>query len=229
VHYRNRLNTAIGIGGWAIKPIESHIADAGNKSTIFYKGQLWIRGKYVSEAVGEQEYYKTNGAMTYATAYEAAKSNCLVRCCKDLGMFSELWDKQWLAANTKGGSVKPEPKVNTVNYPAHANRPTQAPNANVSRGGMAESVTGMLAYHEEEFTAKSSGRKMVRGIASVGDITANTINGELRHLLEGLAGKNAMLEYQKTQYGYAVLNVLPATGGEEVYEFPDAPPPEDLF
>ena len=30
--------------------------------------------------------------MVYGKAMEAAKSNALVRCCKDLGIASELWD-----------------------------------------------------------------------------------------------------------------------------------------
>jgi len=35
--------------------------------------------------------------MTYATALEAAKSNALMRCCKDLGIASELWDPSFVA------------------------------------------------------------------------------------------------------------------------------------
>jgi hypothetical protein len=41
--------------------------------------------------------------MSYATAAESAKSNCLVRCCKDIGIASELWDpsftRGWLKRN----------------------------------------------------------------------------------------------------------------------------------
>lgn len=32
--------------------------------------------------------------MVYGKAMEAAKSNALMRCCKDLGVASELWDPQ---------------------------------------------------------------------------------------------------------------------------------------
>ena len=39
-------------------------------------------------ARGEQEFFDPNGV---ATATEACKSNALMRCCKDLGIASELW------------------------------------------------------------------------------------------------------------------------------------------
>lgn len=39
-------------------------------------------------ARGEQEYFDPSGI---ATATEACKSNALMRCCKDLGVASELW------------------------------------------------------------------------------------------------------------------------------------------
>lgn len=32
--------------------------------------------------------------MVYGKAMESAKSNALMRCCKDLGVASELWDPQ---------------------------------------------------------------------------------------------------------------------------------------
>jgi hypothetical protein len=42
----------------------------------------------VAVARGEQEYFDPSGI---PTATEAAKSNALMRCCKDLGVASELW------------------------------------------------------------------------------------------------------------------------------------------
>jgi hypothetical protein len=43
----------------------------------------------VSVARGEQQYFDTEGI---PTAAEGCKSNSLMRCCKDLGIASELWD-----------------------------------------------------------------------------------------------------------------------------------------
>ena len=45
-------------------------------------------GRLVAVARGEQEYFDPNGV---PTAVEACKSNALMRCCKDLGVASELW------------------------------------------------------------------------------------------------------------------------------------------
>ncbi len=47
----------------------------------------------VGIARGEQEFFDQNGI---ATATEAAKSNALMRCCKDLGIASELWDPRFI-------------------------------------------------------------------------------------------------------------------------------------
>jgi len=44
--------------------------------------------RLVAVARGEQEYFDPSGI---ATATEACKSNALMRCCKDLGIASELW------------------------------------------------------------------------------------------------------------------------------------------
>ena len=53
---------------------------------------LYCYGRFVSQAVGEHlmtGYYDNSG---YGTAVESARSNALMRCCKDLGVASELWD-----------------------------------------------------------------------------------------------------------------------------------------
>lgn len=56
-------------------------------------------GQFVAEATGEQMLRQ---GMTRVTAEESAKSNALMRCCKDLGIASELWDptfiNQWCAS-----------------------------------------------------------------------------------------------------------------------------------
>lgn len=44
--------------------------------------------RLVAVARGEQEYFDPSGI---PTATEACKSNALMRCCKDLGVASELW------------------------------------------------------------------------------------------------------------------------------------------
>ena len=46
----------------------------------------------MAQAVGEHTFF--SGNIVYGRAMEAAKSNALMRCCKDLGISSELWDPQ---------------------------------------------------------------------------------------------------------------------------------------
>lgn len=47
----------------------------------------------VSVARGEQDYFSPEGI---PTATEGCKSNALLRCCKDLGVASELWDPRFI-------------------------------------------------------------------------------------------------------------------------------------
>jgi hypothetical protein len=49
--------------------------------------------RLVGIARGEQEYFDPSGI---PTATEACKSNALMRCCKDLGIASELWDPRFI-------------------------------------------------------------------------------------------------------------------------------------
>lgn len=54
---------------------------------------LYAHGRFVAQAMGEHTFYsRTN--LSYGKACESAKSNALMRCCKDLGVASELWDPQ---------------------------------------------------------------------------------------------------------------------------------------
>ena len=49
--------------------------------------------RLVSVARGEQDYFSPDGI---PTASEGCKSNALLRCCKDLGVASELWDPRFI-------------------------------------------------------------------------------------------------------------------------------------
>jgi hypothetical protein len=55
---------------------------------LFLDTKLNAHASLVAIARGEQEYFDPSGI---ATATEACKSNALMRCCKDLGVASELW------------------------------------------------------------------------------------------------------------------------------------------
>lgn len=114
IHYRKRLDDAFGVGGWSLKPLGSTMQAVeikGKPATrIFVQGQLWCEGRFISESVGEDVYYHNNPNDSYATGWEKAKSNLLVRCCKELGLFRELWDKDWLAQNDATPGRAPYPR-----------------------------------------------------------------------------------------------------------------------
>lgn len=52
---------------------------------------LYCHGRFVAQSLGEHVYYSKSN-LQYGRACESAKSNALMRCCKDLGIASELWD-----------------------------------------------------------------------------------------------------------------------------------------
>ena len=86
----------------------------------------------VSIARGEQQYFDPEGI---PTATEGCKSNALMRCCKDLGIASELWDpvfirqfmskhakEVWVVHNATGKKRKiwMRKDVNNIPYPFKA-------------------------------------------------------------------------------------------------------------
>lgn len=92
VHYRRRLNEVFGPGAWALVPRTGYM---NQNDTVCREYALYVRGVFVSEAIGETDYQPTNDRMSYASAAEGAKSSALTRCCKDLGIASECWSRRW--------------------------------------------------------------------------------------------------------------------------------------
>ncbi|TIB67852.1 nucleoporin-domain-containing protein [Wallemia mellicola] len=90
IKYRRILNKAFGPGGWGLAPRTSVQVDSKIVSREY---ALVCGGRLFSIARGEQEYFDPAGI---STATEAAKSNALMRCCKDLGVASELWDPRFI-------------------------------------------------------------------------------------------------------------------------------------
>ncbi|MCI0618649.1 mitochondrial genome maintenance protein MGM101 [bacterium] len=45
--------------------------------------------------MGEAKYQPGKSRKSYASALEACKSNALMRCCKDIGVASECWDRKF--------------------------------------------------------------------------------------------------------------------------------------
>lgn len=90
IKYRRILNSAFGPGGWGMAPLGEADSSQGMVSREWV---LICLGRFVATARGEQEYFRPSGV---STANEGAKSNALMRCCKDLGIASELWDPRFI-------------------------------------------------------------------------------------------------------------------------------------
>lgn len=65
------------------------ISDLSKHALRMTCAKIRISARLVSVARGEQDYFNPDGI---PTAAEGCKSNALLRCCKDLGVASELWD-----------------------------------------------------------------------------------------------------------------------------------------
>lgn len=91
IRYRRILNRAFGPGGWGLAPRTETLVTPRQVSREY---ALVCNGRLVSVARGEQDYFGGEDKLT--TALEGCKSNALMRCCKDLGIASELWDPSFI-------------------------------------------------------------------------------------------------------------------------------------
>ncbi|KAJ8117854.1 hypothetical protein OPT61_g1065 [Boeremia exigua] len=90
IKYRRILNKAFGPGGWGLAPRGESIVTS---KLVTREYGMVVQGRLVSIARGEQQYFEPDGI---PTATEGCKSNALMRCCKDLGIASELWDPRFI-------------------------------------------------------------------------------------------------------------------------------------
>ena len=90
IKYRRILNKSFGPGGWGLAPRSETII---TPKMVTREYALVCQGRLVAVARGEQDYFDPSGI---ATATEGCKSNAMMRCCKDLGVASELWDPRFI-------------------------------------------------------------------------------------------------------------------------------------
>jgi hypothetical protein len=94
-----RLDEALGPGRWAIRQERDPFYDEATQECL-YDGSLWIDGKFAARAVGGCKWRPSNYKMSKSDALEGAKSDCIKRCGKALGIGRELWTKAWQLAFT---------------------------------------------------------------------------------------------------------------------------------
>ncbi|KAI3394427.1 hypothetical protein diail_2677 [Diaporthe ilicicola] len=90
IKYRRILNQAFGPGGWGMAPRGE--LQVGER-VVTREFALLVHGRFIAQARGECQFFADDGI---ATAGEGCKSNALMRCCKDLGIASELWDPRYI-------------------------------------------------------------------------------------------------------------------------------------
>lgn len=94
IKYRRVLNKAFGVGAWGLAPrSETLVQKHGITGLLTREYGMVVLGRLVSIARGEQTFFNEKGI---PTATEGCKSNALMRCCKDLGIASELWDPRFI-------------------------------------------------------------------------------------------------------------------------------------
>ncbi|KAI0113353.1 mitochondrial genome maintenance MGM101 [Daldinia grandis] len=100
IKYRRILNTAFGPGGWGLAPRGQLMV---HDKLVTRDYALVVHGRFVGQARGEMSYFSEEGI---STAAEGCKSNALMRCCKDLGIASELWDPRFIRKFMKEHAVQ---------------------------------------------------------------------------------------------------------------------------
>lgn len=91
VHYVKKLHNAFGMD-WALVPKGMPLLQ---DNFVYWGFFMVVKGSLMGFAIGQQEYYATNDRMTWGDACEGAKSNALMRLCKQVGIGLELWDPQF--------------------------------------------------------------------------------------------------------------------------------------
>jgi len=92
--YATRLRLAFGMQ-WAIIPNGMPVMQ---NNLVIWGFYLFVKGSLMGYAIGEQNYIPTNKEMSYTDACEGAKSNALMRLCKEIGIGLELWQQEYVRA-----------------------------------------------------------------------------------------------------------------------------------
>ncbi|KAF6804880.1 hypothetical protein CMUS01_14751 [Colletotrichum musicola] len=100
IKYRRILNAAFGPGGWGLVPKSDVVV---GEKIVTREYALICEGRFISQAQGENSYF---GIEALPSAVEGCKSNALMRCCKDLGIASELWDPVFIREFRKQHAVE---------------------------------------------------------------------------------------------------------------------------
>lgn len=97
--YTRWFNEAFGRFGWAMVPVGDPQKTAnGKKVTVVSPYVLYIHGRPVKFAWGEQDYFEGNADQTYGDALESTVASAMRRLAKRMGVSLEMWDRRYLEA-----------------------------------------------------------------------------------------------------------------------------------
>lgn len=107
--YTRWLNEAFGRGGWTLVPVGK---PALIEKTVTCPYILYVHGRPVAHANGEQQFHESNRDQSYGDALESTYASALRRCCKHLGVALVLWDRRWWMHNRSKIAIQVQVEVN---------------------------------------------------------------------------------------------------------------------
>lgn len=127
IHYQRVLLAAFGPGGYRMVP-RGPVRTEGNVITwqkaLFVRVPGEMKFQFIKEAKGE---CRMQGGMTAGNAAEGAHSDALVKCCKELGVFMELFDPSWRRAWEAKYRPQHDKAVKAAQWPAARQSASAAP------------------------------------------------------------------------------------------------------
>lgn len=109
-YYRRQLNRAFGRMGWTLVP-GSPLTQRPGTNEWYQRWVLFVAGVYAAEAFESYDYQPNNARMDLSDVAEAIKSGALKRCCKDLGLATECWNKRFQQRWRKEHAIQVVAKV----------------------------------------------------------------------------------------------------------------------
>lgn len=158
IEYTRWFNAAFGRGAWNAVPID--LPKLTNK-TVSRDYVLFVHGKPVAFATGDQDYFETNERQTYGDALEATMSSALRRFAKHLGMGLELWDKDWIDAFIRKyqGRVQYQPPPQGEHGSRQRERTTESQPPATARTGQEHEPISIKQRQRLAIISKQAGRQ----------------------------------------------------------------------
>lgn len=234
--YRKRLNAAFGPAGWALRRLSDIVANESTEA-LYQEWALYAEGRFIASAVGEHSF---SSDMSYGDASESIKSNALMRCCKDLGMAMDLWDRRFADAWRNRMCVKVLVKRGDRTKPAWRRLDSppiygesianDSPNQEAYRKGAKATPKAEAKSDDVPETQREARKPAVKGRGKPpsrkaeperGESSSNLITDSQRGLLwarmkDAQVDVNEFKEHLRETYGFASSNEITKDRFEEI-------------